>query len=142
MKLIIDASVAVKWFLPEAASDLAARLLYSQHDLLAPDLLRLEVASVLLRGVRRGEMSPAQASRILEHELAVALRCEPTRPLAARAHAVSRDFGGSIYDAAYVALAEKTAAPLVTADGRQADCGSAAGIKCHLLANVVAEGLA
>ena len=46
-RIVIDASVAVKWFLPEQDSDAARAILHFGHDLLAPDLLYAEVGSVL-----------------------------------------------------------------------------------------------
>ena len=47
MTLVVDASVAVKWFLPEADTPSAERLLAFAGPLHAPDLLRIEVASAV-----------------------------------------------------------------------------------------------
>jgi predicted nucleic acid-binding protein len=43
--IVVDASVAAKWFLPEADSEAAGRLLTGRRKLLAPDLIRIEVAA-------------------------------------------------------------------------------------------------
>ena len=47
MTLVVDASVAVKWFLPEIDSDQALALLASDAVFHAPELLRLEIANAL-----------------------------------------------------------------------------------------------
>ena len=43
MALIVDASVAIKWFIYEPGSEMARRLWRDEPDLLAPDLLVPEV---------------------------------------------------------------------------------------------------
>ena len=58
-RLVIDASVAVKWVVPEPDSDRAEALL--DHALGAPDLLFAECANVLWKKVRRGELSKDEA---------------------------------------------------------------------------------
>ena len=46
-RLVVDASIAVKWYVPEANSTQAAAILESGAELLAPDLLVAEVGKVL-----------------------------------------------------------------------------------------------
>ena len=55
-RLVVDASVAVKWFLPEAQSDAARALLGSGHDLIAPELVYAELGIALVKRVRKGEI--------------------------------------------------------------------------------------
>lgn len=43
MSVVVDASVVIKWFVPEAGSDAASRLLASEDRLEAPDLLFAEI---------------------------------------------------------------------------------------------------
>jgi predicted nucleic acid-binding protein len=52
--LVVDSSVAVKWYLPENGSERAASLLEAAIRLVAPDLLIPEVGNVLW--TRRREM--------------------------------------------------------------------------------------
>lgn len=59
--IVVDASVAVKWFLPETGSDAAGALLRSSDKLFAPELIRVEVASALVRRVRLGELDADDA---------------------------------------------------------------------------------
>ena len=55
--LVIDASVAVKWFVPEIYSDVASTLLDSKHHLIAPDLLFIEIGSVVWSRTRFDKMT-------------------------------------------------------------------------------------
>jgi predicted nucleic acid-binding protein len=45
--IVVDASVAVKWFIPEAGEEAAAKLLGGKKRLIAPALIRLEVTGTL-----------------------------------------------------------------------------------------------
>ena len=50
--IVIDASVAAKWYLPEKGSDAAVELQEGPDQLFAPDLIRMEVAGSITRRVR------------------------------------------------------------------------------------------
>ena len=52
---VVDASVVVKWFVPEVHSDAARRLLTLSHEYFAPDLLFAETANTIWKKIRRGE---------------------------------------------------------------------------------------
>ncbi len=131
--LVVDASVAALWSLPQAHADLAADILASGIPLAAPSLLRLEVATPLLRAVRRGEMEPQQARRFLEVLLqqSVLLTHEPADDL--RAFGIAHAHGGSVLDALYVAVAQRAGARLVTNDRQMHRTALAAGVVCRLL---------
>ena len=47
--IIVDASVIVKWFIPEVGNVAAKALLSAADELMAPELARVEVASALIR---------------------------------------------------------------------------------------------
>jgi predicted nucleic acid-binding protein len=64
IRLVVDASVAVKWVLKEPDSD-AARRIAEQAELLAPDLLWAELGSLLWRRQRQGELSASDARGML-----------------------------------------------------------------------------
>jgi predicted nucleic acid-binding protein len=74
IRLVVDASVAVKWVLKEPDSD-AARRIAEQAELLAPDLLWAELGSLLWRRQRQGELSASDARGML-----LTLRAFPVRP--------------------------------------------------------------
>ncbi len=111
---IIDASVAVKWVVPEIGSDHAAAL--ATYRLSAPDLLDAECAHVLWVKVARGEIGEADALTRIARLIAAPVDRIPCRELASAALKLSIDLGHPAYDCLYLALAIRTAAPLVTAD--------------------------
>jgi predicted nucleic acid-binding protein len=55
-RIVVDASVVVKWLLPEIHSEAAKRLLADELQLWAPDLVWAEVGNVLWKRSRRGEL--------------------------------------------------------------------------------------
>jgi len=66
MTWVVDASVAVKWVVPEALSEHAERVLATDEELLAPDLLLVEAANALWKKTERGELASAEARRALD----------------------------------------------------------------------------
>jgi predicted nucleic acid-binding protein len=124
-RLVVDASVAVKWVLPEAGSELARRILEDcaagRLDLVAPDLFIGEVANVLWKRCRlRRELLDDEARAGLDALLAVAPELVSCESLAAPALELALAFHRPIDDCLYVALALRDGCPLVTADARLA----------------------
>nr|WP_294567073.1 type II toxin-antitoxin system VapC family toxin [uncultured Rhodopila sp.] len=118
MIAVIDASVAVKWFIEEDGSAEASALLTGPHTLIAPDLIIPEVANAGWKAVRSGGMTPEQ-----HDHAAVRLKLAfdtvfPLGPLAPRAVTISRELDHPACDCFYLALAEARDATLVTADRR------------------------
>ena len=118
MALIVDASVAIKWFIDEPGSEVARRLWRDEPDLLAPDLLVPEVCNAAWRKVRLGESHPAQAKQIADRLRRGVLALRPTAPLASRALELAFALDHPVYDCFYLALAEAEQVGLVTADRR------------------------
>lgn len=118
MTLVVDASVACKWFIAEGDEDLADALLTSGDRLLAPEVVIPELCNIFWRKVRLKLMTPAQAedaaARAAGHFSAV-VSCEP---LARDAMHISAALDHPACDCFYLALAEKLAAEVVTADTR------------------------
>jgi predicted nucleic acid-binding protein len=120
--LVVDASVALKWILPEEGHQEARRILESyqdeQLDLVAPHLLVSEVGNVLWKRVRRGDLDPPQAQRCFEELLR---NC----PILLDSAAVHRSavqlaiaHGQTVYDCLYLAWALEQRCDLVTADAK------------------------
>jgi predicted nucleic acid-binding protein len=63
--LFVDASIAIKWLVPEIHSDAALRLLEENNRLTAPDLIFSEIGNVLLKKPRSGEIEPDAALEML-----------------------------------------------------------------------------
>lgn len=118
--LVVDSSVAVKWFIPEVLSEQAARILDDSYELMAPDLLISEFANVLWKKIRRGEIETSEAREILAAFRRVPLEIHPGRELVEAALEIAVAQGRTAYDALYVALAVGQDCPLVTADDRLA----------------------
>ena len=118
MTLVIDASVAVKWFVPERDRVFADRLIDGRDDLIAPDVLLVEAANAFWRVCRRGEMSAKQTTAALSDLANGVLSLHPSRPLVAAALSLAHKLAHPVHDCLYVALAEREEAGLVTADGR------------------------
>jgi predicted nucleic acid-binding protein len=116
--LVVDASVAIKWFLPEPHDDHAARLRKPETGLDAPDLIFAEVGNALWKRVRRGELTPAVAGRIIAALSRMPIETYPSRQLAGAALQIACTTGITAYDALYVATALLTDSRLVTADRR------------------------
>lgn len=93
---------------------IAARLAAAGETLHAPHLLDLEVGQALRRLLRRGALSDARAMDALTDMSALGVRRYPHTRLLGRIWELRANV--SVFDAAYVALAEALDAPLITAD--------------------------
>jgi len=111
--IVIDTSVAVKWFVPEAGTADALNLL--SRSLVAPDLLQAELGHALTRKVRRGELLEDQARSAFANAPGL-LSLLPSRPHAELAFDLSLDLGHATGDCYFLALAATENLLLVTAD--------------------------
>lgn len=127
MTLVIDASVAFKWFVEEPDSDAAQHILEREPARIAPDLVLLEIANTAWKKEQRGEISPDHATAIVESAPRFFTRLVPAATLLERALAVARVLDHPVYDCVYLALADDEQARLVTADRRLA--GRVAGTR-------------
>ena len=115
MNLIVDASIAVKWFIPEPQWEYAVRL-QSRSDLFAPDFMQLECSNVLTKKVRRGEIDREAADQIQQQLQWTPIQLYPWQELLGAATMVAHDTRRSLYDCLYVALAHQLDGQMVTAD--------------------------
>ncbi|MBA2716259.1 MAG: type II toxin-antitoxin system VapC family toxin [Propionibacteriales bacterium] len=116
--LVVDASVVATALADDGPHGDAARTRLRGELLVAPELLDLEVASVLRRQCAAQALEERRARLALDDLQAMPLRRAPHRPLLDRCW----ELGGNltVYDAAYVALAELLQAGPPTADRRLA----------------------
>lgn len=117
-RLVVDASVVVKWFVPEVHSEAAAAVLDGPHDLCVPDLLYPEVGNVLWKKVKRGELREGEAEEVVKALCRLGVEVFPSGPLLPAALRLALATGSTVYDCIYVCLAASVRAPLVTADRR------------------------
>ena len=115
---VVDASVAIKWFLPENHSEAALRLLTQPHTLHAPDLIFSEFGNVLWKRVIRNEISKKEADAILEGLRTLNLQVQPSQALIPLALEIACGENRTVYDSLYLAAAIALQSPLITADAR------------------------
>jgi predicted nucleic acid-binding protein len=116
--LVVDASVALKWFVEEDGSREAAALLAHGDRLIAPDLIMPEVCNATWKLVRRGAMLETQQIAAMTRLPSILDELAPNGPLAPRAAAISTFLDHPAYDCFYLALAERRGGTLVSADRR------------------------
>ncbi len=118
--IVVDASVAVKWFLKEDYSDNAITLLTLEHKLVGPTLAIYEVTSALVRAFRRDdidiELATACRDRWLHTVKTNVLRLELDHRDLIRGSEIASTIKHSFADCVYLAMAERFDVPLVTAD--------------------------
>jgi predicted nucleic acid-binding protein len=118
VNLVVDASVAIKWFAPEVLSPEAESLLDGGDALFAPDLLLLECGNIIWKKVRLGELARADGDAALAVLRSGPIDLLDTRPLVERALQLAHELKHPVYDCVYLAVAEAVDAMLVTADRR------------------------
>ena len=118
MTLVVDASVAAKWVLPEPAADRAAALRDETDDFLAPTLIYAEIGNAVWKRALWNELSTADALLALESAIGAFTALVPMAELAARATEIAIELRHPIYDCFYLALAERERCPMVSADTR------------------------
>ena len=117
-RYVVDASVAIKWFLPETHSEAALRLQHSDHRLHAPAFVMLELGNVLAKKIRRNELTREEGKAILKDLKHIPLQQHSDMRLFRPAYALALDTLRSLYDCLYLALAEVVDGQMVTADGK------------------------
>ena len=119
MSLVVDASVALKWFLSEEPhASQAVAVVQDGATLIAPDFLIAEVCNAAWRSARLGRISQAQVDAIAANLPRFFDSLVSASSLARRAVAIAGQLDHPVYDCLYLALAEAEQAELVTADMR------------------------
>lgn len=120
-RIVVDASVVVKWYVPERNHEPARALrddyLDGDHDLLAPALLPFEVVNALkYSGHYDGDRLQEASTTVTEF----GIEFVPYRDVGDVA-TVANELDLPLYDASYVSLADETDETLYTADSRLLD---------------------
>jgi predicted nucleic acid-binding protein len=127
--VVVDASIAAAWFLPDECNDAADQLMADLRSApgRVPSLFWFETRNLFLTAERRGRLAAGEAALSMAQLRGLPLQDEGAGgdplvlALAAR-HAISA------YDASYLALAIQLALPLATTDKRLADAARLEGI--------------
>lgn len=127
--IVLDASAAIDWLLRTPAGQRIETRIYSRQETLhAPHLIDVEVAQVLRRLARQGVISPRRAEEAVRDLIDLRIARYAHFVLLPGIWKMRNNF--SAYDAAYVVLAQKLGATLVTRDGRlAASAGYAASVE-------------
>lgn len=116
--VVVDASVAAKWFLPEPDASAASEWLDDRYRLAAPDLIRAEIGNIVWKLQRRGVLDSDAAFETIERFLSVPLEIHDSASLLAPALEIAMATGRPVYDSLYLALAVELGGTVVTADDR------------------------
>jgi len=120
-RFVLDASAVLRLYLADGPlpPQLEEALAWTQQGLavaLVPDLCFLEVGSVLLKQCRADRLTIEEAAQLLIEIQAMPLRSVESAPMLAEVFDLATEYGLSVYDAAYLALAKQQRATLITAD--------------------------
>jgi len=125
LNLVMDASVLIKFYVPEILSDRAEQLLAKVEkkdiDLLAPDLIYPEAGNILWKKQRLKELTRSEVEEITDAILSFPLKMEASKPLLPLALDIAIACGITVYDAIYVSLAKVYETTMITADRKLAD---------------------
>ena len=125
--IVVDASVLAPALAYDGTDGDRMRSRLHGQSLAAPELIDLETASVIRRGLLAGRLDDRRAQLALTDLVELSLDRVSHRSLLARCWELRDNL--TIYDAAYVALAERLDAVLVTADARLA---GAPRVRCEV----------
>ena len=123
-KIVVDASVALKWqFKDEQETDAAMRLLSDfiggEIELLSPTLFAYEVANAVYIAVSRERIPEMDGMDAIKDLLALGIKLISfDEALVEKAFKLSRNHNRSVYDCSYLALADEKRCLLYTADQR------------------------
>ena len=132
-RYVVDASVAIKWYVAEPGWEAATRLLNPIYSLIAPEFLQLEVGNILWKHVRRGEFDLKTAETIATRLRTAPIHFASLVPDLDDALRLAVEFSRTVYDSLYVALAIREHARMVTADQKLYNALQHTRLSPHLL---------
>ncbi|THJ25155.1 MAG: type II toxin-antitoxin system VapC family toxin [Nitrospira sp. CG24E] len=130
---VVDASVAIKWFIPEVHSDVALRARRSRERLHVPAFMTLELGSVIAKKIRRGELTREDGKNILKELQHLPFQRHADERLFPAAYALALDTQQSLYDCLYLALAEAVDGRMITADRKFYNAVTGGTYSCRLM---------
>ena len=129
-KLVVDASVVIKWFVTEPLSLEARRILDDYRagaiDLVAPDLLNAEVGNIVWKKQTYQGLGPDDAKAVIDAFRSLVIAFTPTVDLLTDAYSLAITHQRTIYDSLYLALSVREACQFVTADEKLVNAVGAA----------------
>lgn len=121
--VVVDASVVLKWYLPdEKYSQKALRLLDNyiadELDLLAPSLLEYEVMNGLLIAQKRGRVAEEKILTAIDGFVTLEIKLKTLSSYYRKVIHYCNAYNTSVYDASYLTVAEEHSVSMITADER------------------------
>ncbi|WP_347404971.1 type II toxin-antitoxin system VapC family toxin [Nodosilinea sp. LEGE 06152] len=121
-KIVVDSSVAIKWFIPQKHSDKSRQILSAYQegelDLLVPDLIYAEIGNIVWKLNRFQELSEQHAKDILKTFQLITFSVTPSSLLLNDAYHFAREYQRTVYDSLYVALSLRHQCLFVTGDSK------------------------
>ena len=118
MKIVIDASVLIKWYVPEIHSDEAELLIDDRFDIHAPELIIPEFGNILWKKCKLGELSSDESLILADEMVKDDITFHMHLPLLRESLRQAIATGQTIYDWTYLILALSLDAKFITADRR------------------------
>jgi predicted nucleic acid-binding protein len=132
MSLVLDSSATLAWIYPDEANDETARIFeqVAGSGGWVPSLWRLEVANSLQIGIRRGRIDAERRDGVLSDLAALDISIDPDTDKAAWTTTLrlADRFRLTVYDAAYVELAQRRSLPLASLDEEMRAAAAALGL--------------
>ncbi len=116
MSYVVDASVAIKWYVPEIFENEAIQVLESGRELHVPELILPEFSGIVSKKVRRGELSKSEGNRIVTAIARKSWTIHSHKNTIKSAYTGAEATGQTFYDWTYLALAISLSCEFVTAD--------------------------
>ena len=114
--VVVDASVGIKWFMPEVLSSEALALRNAGHELHVPNFFDVEIANIVWKKFRRGELNRTDAADIVNQLVFLPLTRHAESPLLASALDLAMQSQRTVYDCLYLALAKQLGGVMMTTD--------------------------
>jgi predicted nucleic acid-binding protein len=125
VNLVIDASVVIKFYVPEILTDHAEEILSRSADgelrLYAPDLVYPETGNILWKKRRRRELTSEEVDAIVDAIAALPIIIEASKQIMPLAVSIAVHNGITVYDAMYMAIARIYDTKMITADKKLTD---------------------
>lgn len=128
--VVVDASVAAAWFLPDEATPFteAALLASATSEVWVPALWLLEIGNLFVSAQRRKRITAAQRQSLVQAAAALRLRVDREPVDMVALDALAAQHGLTTYDATYLELALRRALPLATLDAALLKAMAGAGV--------------
>ncbi len=120
---VVDTSALIRLYIPDGpipdgVEEFFRGVERGRHKAIAPELLIAEVANVIRKKQRAGEITDYECNQLLSEILSLPIRLFPHSPIVARAFQLAGKSNLTVYDTLYLSLAEEHGAVLFSADDK------------------------